>query len=417
LALALAGAATFQGVTFLGLSATRALPEAKLQFDRSPSRQALFARGGEAEAEEDDDDYGGVRFMASMKVGQELDGVVTKLIPGKGVTVDVGAEKEGFVPMGKMSDQRVNSVEEVVAEGNSVKVWVCEVKSGQADERDNKLILSMAKNKIVNLGQRADLNLFKVSDTDYVDGKVTGLPERGGCFVAIKPPNGEAGTAQGLVFKSEMKGTPAIGEDVKVRIMTLDVETNRMSLSMRPPRAPEAKLELFVGIDPSVWFDGKVTNLPDSGFGVFVAINAPASEAQAQGLVYKTEMKGAVEEGQTVKVRILSVDTEKNRMALSMIPPKGDGPEMQAFKEMDNTIWLPGVVKSMEGFGAFVEVSPPGGGESVRGLLHVSEIKASSADGRVQDPAEELEMEQTVNVRVLGVSDKGLRLSMKELAV
>ncbi|CAE8606962.1 unnamed protein product, partial [Polarella glacialis] len=126
LALALAGAATFQGVTFLGLSATRALPEAKLQFDRSPSRQALFARGGEAEAEEDDDDYGGVRFMASMKVGQELDGVVTKLIPGKGVTVDVGAEKEGFVPMGKMSDQRVNSVEEVVAEGNSVKVWVCE---------------------------------------------------------------------------------------------------------------------------------------------------------------------------------------------------------------------------------------------------------------------------------------------------
>jgi len=297
---------------------------------------ALAARGG-AEADDDDEyeydeDYIPVSSMSMLSVGKELEGVVTR-VQDRIVLVDVGVEKEGLVPISKLLERgRVEHPSEAVKEGDSVKVWVVEVEQAE-NIRQSKLILSMAKNKVLdqrNLGPQADLAEFK------------------------------------------------------------DVESTE-------------------------WLDGLVVNKQD--FGTFVSVKSPTSDGRAQGLVYITEVKeGGADIAEPVKVRVLSVDPERNRMSLSMkepAPPRGDTADLEPFKTMDKGVWIEGVVKSLQDFGAFVEVAPPGGGQPVSGLVHLTQIK----EGFVEDPAEELEVDQTVKVRVLEVNDRGLSLSMKEEAV
>src|SRR5699024_7772442 len=67
-----------------------------------------------------------------------------------------------------------------------------------------------------------------------------------------------------------------------------------------------------------------------------------------------------------------------------------------------------GVVKRLVSFGAFVEVLP-----RVEGLVHISQISTE----HIGTPQEVLEVDQTVQVKVLDVneSDRRISLSIKEL--
>lgn len=293
------------------------------------SRVSAAARGG---ADEDDDDYEfdmQYTSMSQLSTGIKLDGFVTRVLE-RGCLVDIGVEKEGFVPISKMSDKRVESPADVVNEGDGVAVWVVEVVN-DPEPRNSKIVLSMSANKVIdvrNLGPRADLAAFK------------------------------------------------------------DVPADE-------------------------WLEGIVVNVRD--FGSFVSVKAPNGEGQNQGLLANpNKEEGADKVGAKIKVRIQNVDVEQNRMALSMkdqAPGRG-GLDLTPFAELAKDQFIPGVVKRMEDFGAFVEVVPPEGGQAVSGLVHISQIQ----DGvRVEDPAEVLEMNQEVQVRVLEVNDRGLSLSMKKV--
>merc|ERR1711879_1099023 len=82
--------------------------------------------------------------------------------------------------------------------------------------------------------------------------------------------------------------------------------------------------------------------------------------------------------------------------------------DVSGFSDVPDTAWLPGVVRSVTNYGAFVAVSPPDGGAAVDGLLHISQIK----EGFIEDPGEELELEQEVSVRVLKVEVGAGRLAL-----
>merc|ERR1719210_2929695 len=92
----------------------------------------------------------------------------------------------------------------------------------------------------------------------------------------------------------------------------------------------------------------------------------------------------------------------------------GGKADLDAFSGLPDDEWVPGVVKSLVNFGAFVEVKEPGGDKAAQGLVHISQIK----DGIVDDPGEELEVDQEVKVRVISVDVAGgkLSLSMREKA-
>src|SRR5699024_10449957 len=97
-----------------------------------------------------------------------------------------------------------------------------------------------------------------------------------------------------------------------------------------------------------------------------------------------------VSEGETVKVEVLSVDRDSERISLSrknVIP----GPWENISEQVKSGDVLEGKVKRLVSFGAFVEVIP-----GVEGLVHISQI----ANRHIGTPQEVLEEGQDVQVKV-----------------
>ena len=113
-----------------------------------------------------------------------------------------------------------------------------------------------------------------------------------------------------------------------------------------------------------------------------------------------------LEQGQKVKVKVLSVDADTQRISLS-IKATLPGPWENVAGEIKAGDIREGVVKRLVTFGAFVEILP-----GVEGLVHVSQI----ANRHVKNPNEVLEMGQEVKVKVLEVhvAEKRISLSIKE---
>jgi transcriptional accessory protein Tex/SPT6 len=104
------------------------------------------------------------------------------------------------------------------------------------------------------------------------------------------------------------------GDSVDVWIKEVDLNTGRISLSMR--RKPDRPMEQ---LQPGTVLTGKVTSL--TKYGVFVDIGA-----ETEGLVHISEMssgfigdpKDVVQPGQTIEVRVKEVDKARERISLSM---------------------------------------------------------------------------------------------------
>lgn len=294
----------------------------------------MAARGGDEddEEEEEDDDYefsGGVS-LGMLKTGQKLSGVVMN-IRDFGAFVDFGAESQGLVPRSKISDDFVENVEDHVSVGDMVDVWVSDIK-GQ------KVTLSMTQNKIfgVRRGEEADISLFEdIKSDEWMSGNVVSV-RAFGAFVQLQAPGSEL-TAQGLVHVSQMGETRvedvgsivSVGDEVKVRVIKVDTENKKLSLSMKQEGAGsggKSDVSSFNNLSDDEWIDGKVVSIVN--FGAFVEVATPAGGAPTQGLVHITQIKDGfvedageeVEVDQDVKVRVVSVDEEKGKIALSMRP-------------------------------------------------------------------------------------------------
>uniref|UniRef100_A0A7S3GQ48 S1 motif domain-containing protein n=1 Tax=Spumella elongata TaxID=89044 RepID=A0A7S3GQ48_9STRA len=118
-----------------------------------------------------------------------------------------------------------------------------------------------------------------------------------------------------------------VGQTVKVRVAEIDLDKNRISLSMRMPDAARASASDFEGVPDDQWFDGVVVTLQN--YGAFIKLTSP-SGLVAQGLLPNKEIADTfvedpgeyLEMDMEVKVRIVSIDKEKNRISLSMLQKK-----------------------------------------------------------------------------------------------
>ncbi len=182
------------------------------------SRRALL----EAERQEQ-----GARTRAQLELGNILEGVVTRLVPF-GAFVDIGG-LEGLVHISQISHQRVGNPADVLQEGQTVKVKVMEIQNlGQG--RSERISLSI---KALATDPWPTSASGLVPGTD-VEGKVTRLVDFG-VFVELLPG------IEGLVHISELANRRIIhprevlneGEAINVRIVDVDLERRRISLSRR----------------------------------------------------------------------------------------------------------------------------------------------------------------------------------------
>merc|ERR1712032_128157 len=175
-------------------------------------------------------------------------------------------------------------------------------------------------------------------------------------------------------FVEDVNDEVSEGDEVQVRILSVDVFGGKMSLTMgsedgafSAARAP-ADLSAFEGIPSDQWLTGKVART--APFGAFVTVTAPDSDAVADGLVHITAIKDGfvedvndeVSEGDEVQVRIVSVDVSGGKMSLTMKSEDGAfaaaraPADLSAFEGIPSDQWLTGKVARTAPFGAFVTV-------------------------------------------------------------
>ncbi|CAE7938622.1 rpsA [Symbiodinium sp. KB8] len=270
--------------------------------------------------------------VEDLEIGAKYTGTVRSILDF-GAFVDIGAEADGLLHISRISMERIDNIYDELSEGQEIECWI----SGKQD--DGKFGLTMVEGKLDGRrSEPADLNpFFDCLPSEWQKGVVARTAPFG-AFVTVTLESGES--ADGLVHISKLQDgfvdnvddVVSIGQEVQVRIESVDLEAGKMSLSMRQPgggggggpRAPQ-DFDAFVDISPETWVKGKVARV--APFGAFVTLTKEDG-ATADGLVHITQIRdGFVESvedelsvGQEVDVRIQSVDTEGRRISLTMKP-------------------------------------------------------------------------------------------------
>ena len=163
------------------------------------------------------------RIWNSIKSGEKRQGVVTKLVKF-GAFVDIGGVN-GLIHLNDMSWSRINKPEDVVSVGDNVEVFVQEV-----DKSKGRISLSL-KDILQNPWDNIK-NKYKVNDV--LDGVVSKFIKVG-AFVEIEPG------VEGFVHISEItdeniskpSDTLEIGKKVKVKILDINSDENKIALSIK----------------------------------------------------------------------------------------------------------------------------------------------------------------------------------------
>lgn len=193
------------------------------------------------------------------------------------------------------------------------------------------------------------------------------------------------------------------GEMLRLKIIELDEESNKLILSERATRVSAAEQErLLRELAPGERRRGVVTNLAD--FGAFVDLGGVEGLIHISQLSWRRLLHPAdvVRPGQEIDVLVLEVDQEDGRVALSRKRLFDDPwPTVEERYEVGQIV--EGVVSNLVSFGAFILVE-----RELEGLIHVSELTEAACD----DPADLVCKGDRVRARVLSVSSKKRRLAL-----
>ncbi|MCF8466345.1 MAG: 30S ribosomal protein S1 [Sneathiella sp.] len=195
-----------------------------------------------------------------------------------------------------------------------------------------------------------------------------------------------------------------IGETVKVQVIRLNKETQRISLGMKQlEEDPWESLEAKYPIGSK--FTGRVTNITD--YGAFVEL-----EAGVEGLVHVSEMSWTkknvhpgkiVSTSQEVEVMVLEVDQARRRISLGLKQCM-DNPWDSFAQTTPVGTTITGVVKNITEFGLFVGLE-----NDVDGMVHMSDI-----DWNLQgeEAIKSFNKGDTVTAKVLDIDVEKERVSL-----
>lgn len=331
------------------------------------------------------------------QTGDRVKGIVAK-IEEKAVTVTIdGAPFDGIIPISELSSLHIEKASDSVQEGDELELIITKVE-------DENFVLS--KRKVDAESAWDDLEK-KFESGEIIEAEVKDVV-KGGLVIDLG--------VRGFVPASLVEDYFVESfEDYKGRVMTFKIvemekENNRLILSHRAVVEGEKeskKEQVMDSIKAGDVLDGKVQRI--ASFGAFVDIGGVDGLVHISQLSHEhvDKVSDVVTEGQEVKVKVLSVDRDSERISLSIkdtLPGPWDAIDEKAPKGSVHQ----GTVKRLVSYGAFVEVLP-----GVEGLVHISQI----AHKHIATPHEVLQEGQEVEVKVLEVNkeDKRLSLSIKEL--
>jgi small subunit ribosomal protein S1 len=204
-----------------------------------------------------------------------------------------------------------------------------------------------------------------------------------------------------------------VGTPMMAKVIEVDRPRNRLIFSERAAEDEirEAKrAKFFDNVQEGDIFDGKVVNVTD--YGAFVDIGG------IEGLVHLSEISWQriakpsekVQAGDEVKVAVLSIDHEKQRIALSMKQLEAD-PWSRISDHYQVGQLVEATITKLTKFGAFARLHDE---YELEGLIHISEL----SENHIGHPREVVKPQDEVTVRVIRIDpeQRQLGLSLKQVA-
>ncbi|MFD2045878.1 30S ribosomal protein S1 [Ornithinibacillus salinisoli] len=331
-----------------------------------------------------------------LNVGDTVQGTVVKVEDNQ-VLVDIGFKTEGIVPLNELSNLSIESASNVVNVGDELSLAIKKLS-------DDEVILSK---KAVDSNRAWEDLEEKYSNGEVFQTEVKEIV-KGGLVADV----GIRGFIPASLVEAHFVDdfSDYLNKQLDVKIVELDKEQNRIILSHRAVVEEEAsakRSKVLQSIEEGQVLEGTVQRI--TNFGVFVDLGGIDGLVHISQLAHEHVNKASdvVSEGETVKVQVLSIDRDNERISLSrkkVLP----GPWANIEDKIKIGQAVEGTVKRLVNFGAFIEVLP-----NVEGLVHISQI----ANRHIGSPQEVLEVGQTITVKVLDINeaDERMSLSIKEI--
>jgi len=309
--------------------------------------------------------------------------------------------KVAFCPISQIDSKFVSNSEEYI--GREFEFLITQYNPKNLVVSRQALLKLKEKELIPQLVERMKTDPF-------ISGTVTDLKD----FGAIV----DLGGPQGMIHISEVAfgrvNHPSevlkIGENVRVKIIKIETgDKPKISLSLKQAGTdPWTEVGTLVKVDES--YPGKVTRLTD--FGAFVEIK-PGLE----GLIHISEMswtkrishpKEVLSVGQQIVVRVIGIDSLKQRISLTLKESHQD-PWLDILTKLPVASVHKGKVQSLKSHGALIELE---GG--LTGFIPMSQLKAAFGESyrKHASPPKDLEIE----IAFVDPSQKKLGLKIPGLA-
>jgi small subunit ribosomal protein S1 len=331
--------------------------------------------------------------IGKLNEGDVVDGVV-KNITDYGAFVDLGGV-DGLLHVTDMAWRRVNDPKDILTIGETVKVQVIKV-----NKETHRISLGMKQLQ----DDPWDAVSAKYALETTHSGRVTNITDYG-AFVELEPG------VEGLVHVSEMSWTKKnvhpgkiVSTSQEVEVMVLEIDTVKRRVSLGLKQTMRNPWEVFAESHPEgTQVEGEVKNITE--FGLFIGL-----EGEIDGMVHLSDLtwEGRGEDvindyrkGDIVKALVTEVDTDKERISLSIKSVDGD-PFAETIDGVKRGSVITVEVTAIEEGGIEVDY------EGMKSFIRRSDL---SRDRSEQRP-ERFGVGDKVDVRVTNIDAKSRRLGL-----
>ena len=304
------------------------------------------------------------------------------------IVLDIGFKTEGVLPLTAFPADKPPKP------GDKVQVTI--------KGRDPEGYYELTRGKVERPTDWASLEKA-FAERSTIVGTVTGVV-KGGLSVDIGVRAFMPASRSGTRDASEME--KLVEQEIRCRIIKLDVAEEDVVVDRRAIAEDEeraGKERRYSELKEGDTVQGEIRSLTD--YGAFVDIGGADALLHVGEISWRRVNKPSdvLSTGQQIEARIIKIDPDKHRVAISMkqLQPHPWEAVAEKFKAGER---VRGTVTRIADFGAFVEIEP-----GIEGLIHISEMSWAK---RVKTPGDVVKPGETVEAVILGVNAAERRMSL-----
>ena len=341
------------------------------------------------------------RLEKQFSAGEKVSGVIFNKVKG-GFTVDLDGAV-AFLPGSQVDVRPVRDIGPLMHQPQPFQIL-------KMDRRRGNIVVSRRSVLEESRAEQRTEIVARLAESQVIDGLVKNITDYG-AFIDL-------GGIDGLLHVTDMAWRSVnhpseivnVGDTVKVQIIRINPETQRISLGMKQLQSdPWSGIEAKYPVQGR--FKGTVTNIAD--YGAFVEL-----EPGVEGLIHVSEMSWTkknihpgkiVSTSQQVDVQILEVDPNKRRISLGLKQTQDNPWDAFITAHPKGTV-VEGPIRNITEFGLFIGLD---GG--VDGMVHLSDLDWNKPGDEM---IKEFKKGDTIKAAVLDVDSAKERISLgiKQLA-